>query len=406
MSDEVEFAGSAGMLAGLIALRGDGRTTVEPLFPPEEIALSHWYRITPSPAGLGIPFVRGGGTAPQVWPARGPRDEAAGRIDATDDRPTPSWLSGQRYLAPAPDGIDAIAGWARPGGAGQAVRLAVVEHRSVSAHEDLPADRIAIERRGSGSPAALGVLIATDDGRGVTGIVPAVPWTIVVGEDRGSLAQAIERAAHDLRAGDVLLIDVEGELASDRAEGARLPVEYWPSSFAVIQAATARGVIVVEAAGDDGIDLDDPRYGRAFDRRVRDSGAILVGAGAPAGPAARSRLGFSNHGARVDLQGWGAQVTTIGGGDLQRTRDWDSRARDYTAVAGGTGTAAAIVAGAAAQIASVYRAAHGEAIAPAQLRALLVATGTPQVDAPGAPLSEHIGPLPNVQAALAAIDRR
>jgi hypothetical protein len=47
---------------------------------------------------------------------------------------------------------------------------------------------------------------------------------------------------------------------------------------AAIRAATGRGIHVIEAAGNGGMDLDDARYGRRFDRTFRDSGAIVVGA--------------------------------------------------------------------------------------------------------------------------------
>ena len=54
-------------------------------------------------------------------------------------------------------------------------------------------------------------------------------------------------------------------------------MEYWDSYFDAIKNATARGIIVVEAAGNGGMDLDSSIYGGKFDRSVRDSGAILVG---------------------------------------------------------------------------------------------------------------------------------
>jgi len=42
---------------------------------------------------------------------------------------------------------------------------------------------------------------------------------------------------------------------------------------------------------------------------------------------------------------------------------------------------------------------------PAAVRTLLIKTGTPQVAGPGVPLSQHIGPQPNLFKALKVISR-
>ena len=56
----------------------------------------------------------------------------------------------------------------------------------------------------------------------------------------------------------------------------------------------------------------------------------------------RSRLPFSNAGASVDAQGWGASIATLGYGDLQGGAAEDL---SYTAELSGTSGAAAMVAG-------------------------------------------------------------
>jgi hypothetical protein len=45
----------------------------------------------------------------------------------------------------------------------------------------------------------------------------------------------------------------------------------------------------------------------------------------------------------------------------------------------------------------------GDPFTPAEVRDLLVSTGTPQADDPARPKSQHIGPLPNLEKAIAAL---
>ena len=108
-------------------------------------------------------------------------------------------------------------------------------------------------------------------------------------------------------------------------------------------------MIVIEAAGNGGENLDHKYYKRKFDRTKRDSGAIMIGAGGPPrdGWSDRERLDFSNYGARVDVQGWGRKVATLDYGDLQRCDADDATDRHYTDEFSGTSSASPIVAGAA-----------------------------------------------------------
>ena len=94
----------------------------------------------------------------------------------------------------------------------------------------------------------------------------------------------------------------------------------------------------IEAAGNGRVDLDDDRCQQRFDRNIRDSGAIIVGAGHA---ETRERLSFSSYGQRVDLQGWGHRVTTTGYGGLFDPSDIRQR---YTSSFNGTSSASPIVA--------------------------------------------------------------
>ena len=84
------------------------------------------------------------------------------------------------------------------------------------------------------------------------------------------------------------------------------PIEVVSPVFDAIQTAVANGFVVVEAAGNGSVNLDQAACGTTFDRTVQDSGAIIVGAGQPPSSGAdRQRATFSTFGSRVDVQGWG-----------------------------------------------------------------------------------------------------
>jgi PKD repeat protein len=169
-------------------------------------------------------------------------------------------------------------------------------------------------------------------------------------------------------------------------------MEYFQSEFDAIATATANGTIVVEAGGNGATNLDDPVYGGLFNRFIRDSGAILVGASES---DARTPTCFTNFGTRIDAHGWGRNVTTLGYGDLFNPNG-DENQR-YTGVFNGTSSASPIVTGAAASIIGVSLA-FGQGYgyrSPWEIRQILNETGTPQTGSGG-----NIGPLPDLRAAI------
>jgi len=149
------------------------------------------------------------------------------------------------------------------------------------------------------------------------------------------------------------------------------------------------------------VNLDQPSCGTTFDRTVRDSGAILVGAGlSPSSGFDRERRPDSTYGSRVDLQGWGDSVVTTGFGDLYTNPD-DPTNPDfwYTGDFAGTSSAGAIVAGATANLQGIAFAQFGAPLTSLQIRTLLVETGSPQLGN----TAEHIGPRPDLRQAIAQL---
>lgn len=318
----------------------------------------------------------------------------------------------QGYLHDAPNGIGALAAWATPGATGRGVTVCDIEGNWNTTHEDLPAgikllggtpiDDLGWRNHGT---AVLGELVARRGPVGCVGIVPdakAATHSAVV-NGVFNTAAAISGAAARLRAGDVILI----ELQATGPNGKYVAMQYWDDVYSAIVAATARGITVVEAAGNGDENFELPVF--AGTGLQKHSGAIVVGAGIPptngfdhfgqyAGIGVpRSRIWFSNHGKIVDVQGWGWHVTTLGYGDAQGGAGED---RWYTLRFSGTSSASPIVTGAAVALQGVARARHGQPLTPAQVRKLLMTWTTPQAAGPGVPLSQRIGGLPNLAVAV------
>jgi hypothetical protein len=353
---------------------------------------------------------------------------------------TPDFTARQGYLEQVPQGVDARYAWNLLGGRGAGVRVIDLEWGWQFAHEDLVQNQGGVIG-GTASPddnhgtAVIGEIGGDANTFGITGISPdaivsAVAFSMPT-------ATAIRMAADNLGPGDIMLLEIHraGPRFNFQPRGDQqgyVAVEWWPDDYLAIRYATNRGIIVVEAAGNGRQDLDDPIYNtnpsapfgpfpawwsNPYRRAPLDSGAIVVGAGAPPpgthgrdhGPD-RSRLGFSNYGALVDAQGWGREVTTTGYGDLWRDPDdINNRQRWYTDVFSGTSSASPIVTASLACVQGVLRARSRIPLSPARARELLRTTGSPQTDAPGnppadlpRPSTQRIGNRPNLRQLISA----
>jgi subtilisin family serine protease len=254
-------------------------------------------------------------------------------------------------------------------------------------------------------------MISIPDVRGCVGISHQAKGAVHSAVINGvfNAAGAISNAAAQLKKGDVILI----ELHAPGPTGNYVAMQYWSDIFTAIKAAVEKGITVVEAAGNGNENFDAAIYNNTG--LQKDSGAIVVGAGVPPtnhvdfdgfGAALpsyaslgvpRSRIFFSNHGKIVNVQGWGWHVTSLGYGDAQGGASENTW---YTLRFSGTSSASPIVTGAVACLQGRAKAKNGVPMTPKKVRDILMATGTPQQPGPGVPLTQRIGPLPNLVEAM------
>jgi len=355
---------------------------------------------------------------PQPIPAN-----AAAAVDDIPPTTTIDLRTAQGYKSPAPNGIDVPSALAFAGGRGEQVKILDVEFAWELDHEDLPSNyfyRGGVSRWpgdwNSHGTAVLGELAGLENKFGVTGIAPkasfGVSGTLLPNLGGAftlkvyNVSNAIILGASAESPGDLLQVEqhLPGPSSSLKCscnckQFEYVPVEYFPDDFDAISYATSLGLVVVEAGGNGSMNLDGSWYGGLFDTSNRDSGAILVGAGDSSAHAPEC---FSNFGSRLDVQGWGDTVATLGYGGTTTVPSAALRANGdddrqwYTRSFSGTSSATPIVTGAAALIQSIRKANGFPALNSVEMRGLLTSTGTPQ--GPGS----QIGPLPNLLSAINA----
>ena len=305
----------------------------------------------------------------------------------------------QGYLEAPPRGVGIQAAWNVPGGDGAGVRVADLEQGWIVKHPDLPwvpVHGVNHEYREHGL-AALGILLARDNALGCLGAVPhahgeaisefwksvSSPFRPYAQAEDGlwhSRALSLACAALQLGRGDVLLVESQLEVETGTwgqtdYEYHCVPVEYETINRRLIGFATARGITVVEAAGDGMECLDDASLGGAFARARPDSGAIVVAAGRWVDGPAPLDSGFvrtellTNWGSRVDCFSWGRGVVSLG---PPGTPDPGGLVpAGYVSDFSETSSASAIVAGCAAAVQGYARWRLGQPLTPERLRELL-----------------------------------
>ncbi len=303
----------------------------------------------------------------------------------------------QYYQDKAPRGIDARFAWGFFGGDGAGIGFVDLEQGWNLNHRDLEDAKITIisgvnRDNYSHGTSVLGEVLMVDNTTGGVGIAPSAKGRVISlwrTDSSPNTADAIRCAIATMSFGDVLLLEVhETDPISE--------TDYWPAeilqpNYIAIRLATAMGIVVVEAAGNGGYDLD--RYTNAkgrniFDRNYRDSRAIMVGAGSSEDP--HTKLPFSNHGNRIDCYAWGENInTTI-------TSDTGGSNTEYTTRFDGTSGAAPIVAGAVLIVQGIAQFSLGRRLSPLELRDLLTTNGTPSAT----PATDKIGVMPDLKAII------
>lgn len=318
-----------------------------------------------------------------------------------DIAPTTPDLTGNQGYFPTDPGLDVDYAWSQ-GLRGAGIAIRDCEYGWNAAHEDLVDVSLNPEPGQTVDPsvaslgwdehgtAVLGEMIGVENAYGVTGIAPEATaytyteWSVEEGIRR---VAAISSAVTDAVAGDVVLL----EMQANGAGGGFGPAELDPVVHNLCSAATAAGVVVVGAAGNGNQDLDGAAYAPYMS--WADSGAIIVGAGSS--DTDHDKLSFSTYGTRVDVQGWGEDVFTLGyGAFAQYGGDKDQR---YTDSFNGTSSASPFIAAVCALMQQRAIELFGEPLEPAVLRQVLVDTGIPQGS------GGNIGPFPDLEAALLAL---
>lgn len=321
---------------------------------------------------------------------------------------TPDYQPNQSYRGAAPVGVDIEYAWAHDPVYGDGISsywFQDLEEGWCEDHEDFSSFLI---RNGSDSTdpdwynhgtAACSIVGACDDDKGVTGLVPGVTLTGRVDSNHSSTEASLLAIGTDLHTGETYMIEFaawgpsQGTTCScNCGQFETIPMEYWSGNFDAILANSTNGRVCLAGSANGSMDLDWAGYGGAFDRAVRDSQAIFVGAATS--DATHDPECWTNHGSRVDIYSWGRNVYAAGYGDKFNPAGCE---QDYTQVFGGTSSAVAIAAGTAISLSLIHYHQEGSYPSPTTLRSRLQTNGTPQASN----FTLEIGVQPTMKGILA-----
>jgi len=329
-------------------------------------------------------------------------------VPAAFDEETPDFRANQEYLDD-PAGPNLARAWGYDFGTGAGIRVVDIEMNCNRNHEDLIQklgdESVVIGGTPCGSTdhgtAVAGMLIASNDTKGITGICYDAGMSLFFASDIIDLPDAINNVQSVISAGDIILIELQ--IAGPNWPGGSsqfglVPVEWDSMTRLAIANAIALGRIIIQPAGNGSQNLDDPVYADVFGSDATDTGSIIVGAGKPAD---RSATNYTNYGMRLNLQGWSermspcCQVWSTGYGNAPGSPQAANQL--YTDRFSGTSSAAAMVTGAAVCLQSAGKYRQNAVLSPKILRSALVDTGYSQTGA------KNIGFLPNISAAIESI---
>lgn len=307
-------------------------------------------------------------------------------------------------------GINVLEAW-ELGYRGQGVHIADVQMDWDLNHEDLSYKHFpkfsktppgfVIDGAKQHGTNSLGIIFAENDDKGMTGIASEADGSVwdmlheVIGGKKGS---TIDSAAAALEPGDILQLELSTSIDQNHGVG---PIELHKENWDAIKRAVDKGIIVIQAAGNGGENLDGPDYAQY--RSWGDNGSIIVGAG----KINQERLAISTHGERVDVQAWGDTVVATPGTYQWQgvtSEEWhhgvtfgNDESRAYSFQFSGTSSALPMISGAAAVLQSWAIDSLGKRLNSREMRTLLKESGHAQNSAG---LSGNIGPIPDVSRAL------
>lgn len=324
---------------------------------------------------------------------------------------TDDFSTNQTYIQSNP-GVNMQYAWDK-GYNGAGISIADLEYGANLDHEDIASTNASIASgmtiNAATDPnwihhgtAVAGIVYAGNNGFGITGLAHGADkytfyseYTEEKGWDR---IYTITRAIEEAKEGDVIIFELQ---MAGLTEQEFVPAEYDKIVWELTKSASDAGITIVAAAGNGNANLDADGYNTYRD--YGDSGAIIVGGGTP--DTAHNKVSYSTYGSRVNLQGWAENVWSISkhghdypAGTCTVTLFGDDENQAYTSCFRGTSSATPIVASCAAVLQGYYYSQSQQYLTSLQLREILVSTGIAQGS------GGHIGPLPNMQAAMEKID--